>query len=111
VEVLNNGSAAIENITFSSDKPSGWTIDFSPEKVDTLDAIGSQTIEVDIKPPSKTIAGDYQITLTANGKQASDDIDIRVTVETPTIWGWVGVGIIIVVVAGVVFVFMRFSRR
>jgi uncharacterized membrane protein len=111
VEVLNNGSAAIDDITFSSSKPSGWTIEFSPDKIDSLGAMSSQTIEANIKPPAKTIAGDYQITLKANGKQISDDVDIRVTVKTPTIWGWVGVGIIVLVVAGLAFVFMRFSRR
>jgi uncharacterized membrane protein len=111
ITVENNGSAAIDNITLSSDKPSGWTIDFNPKEIDSVGAQSSQTIEVNIKPPAKTIAGDYEITLNAEGKQISDDIDIRVTVETPTIWGWVGVGIIIVVVAGVAFVFMRFSRR
>ena len=111
VVVTNTGSAAIDNITFSSSKPSGWTIDFNPTKIDSLNTDGSQTIEVNIKPPSKTIAGDYQITLKAEGKQIKDDINIRVTVETPTVWGWVGVGIIVLVVAGVAFVFMRFSRR
>jgi len=111
VVVANGGSATIDNITFSSIKPSGWTIEFSPDKIDSLDAGGSPTIEVNIKPPPKTIAGDYQITLKADGKQIMDDIDIRVTVETPTVWGWVGVGIIVLVFAGLAFIFMRFSRR
>jgi uncharacterized membrane protein len=111
VNLENTGSAAIDNITFSSDKPSGWTIDFTPKNIDSLNTGTSQTIDVNIKPPPKTIAGDYQITITASGKQIKDDMDIRVTVETPTIWGWVGVGIIVLVIAGVAFVFMRFSRR
>ncbi len=111
VVVTNTGSAAIDNITLSTQKPSGWTIEFSPEKVDSLAAGTSTTIDVNIKPPSKTIAGDYGFLLTANAKQVSDDINIRVTVETPTIWGWVGVIIILLVIAGVGFVFMRFSRR
>jgi uncharacterized membrane protein len=111
VVVGNGGSAAIDNITFSSSKPSGWTINFTPDKIDSLDAGGSKTIDVNIKPPPKTIAGDYQITLTANGKQTQNHIDIRVTVETPTVWGWVGVGIIVLVIAGLAFIFMRFSRR
>jgi uncharacterized membrane protein len=111
IEVINSGSAAINDITFSSNKPTGWTIEFSPEEIDSLAALNSQTVEVNIKPPAKTIAGDYQISLTAKGKQISDDIDIRVSVETPTIWGWLGVAIIVVVVAGLVYVFMRFSRR
>ena len=111
VEVNNNGSAAIDDITFSSSKPTGWTIEFSPNEIGSVAALDSQTVEVNIKPPAKTIAGDYQISLTAKGKQISDDIDIRVSVETPTVWGWVGVVIIVLVVAGLAFVFMRFSRR
>jgi len=111
VEVINNGSAAIDDITFSSSKPTGWTIEFSPSEVASIAALDSQTIEVNIKPPAKTIAGDYQISLTAKGKQISDDMDVRVSVETPTIWGWLGVAIIVLVVAGLVYIFMRFSRR
>ncbi len=111
IEVINGGSGAIEDITFSSNKPSGWTVEFSPDEIDTLAALDSQTIEVNIKPPAKTIAGDYQISLSAKGKQISEDIDIRVSVETPTIWGWLGVAIIVVVIAGLIYIFMRFSRR
>jgi uncharacterized membrane protein len=111
VVVANGGSVAIDNITFSSDKPSGWTIDFTSDKIDSLNAGSSQTIDVNIKPPAKTIAGDYEITLKADGKQTKGDIKIRVTVETPTVWGWVGVIIILLVIVGVGFVFMRFSRR
>ncbi len=112
VVVINTGSAAIDSITFSSEKPSGWTVELSPEKVDSLAAGASKTIDVNIKPPSKTIAGDYGFLLTASAKQGTTkDINIRVTVETPTIWGWVGVIIILLVIVGVGFVFMRFSRR
>jgi uncharacterized membrane protein len=111
VEVRNEGSAAIDNITFSSSKPTGWTIEFTPDKIDSLNADDSQTIEVNIKPPTKTIAGDYEITLKADATHTTDSTNIRVTVETPTIWGWVGVGIIVLVIAGLAFIFMRFSRR
>ncbi len=112
IEVGNLGSAAIENITFSSTKPSGWTIEFSPEKIESLPALDFQTVDINIKPPTETIAGDYRISVRASGNEASEEINfIRVTVETPTIWGWVGVGIIVLVVAGLAYVFMRFSRR
>jgi len=111
VEVQNKGTAAIDDIDFSTSKPSGWTVEFSPSDIDSIAAFDSQTVEVNIKPPAKTIAGDYLVSLTAKGQQISDDIDIRVTVETPTIWGWVGVAIIVLVIAGLVYIFMRFSRR
>jgi len=109
--VANTGTAAIDNITFSSYKPTGWTVEFTPEKIDSLAAGGGKTIDVNIKPGAKAIAGDYEVVLTANGRQGTDDITIRVTVETPTIWGWVGVGIIVLVIAGLAYVFTRFSRR
>jgi uncharacterized membrane protein len=109
--VENTGSAAIEDITFSSDKPKEWTVELSPQKIDSLAADSSQTVEVNIIPGAKAIAGDYEIKITANATQGSDYVSIRVTVETPTVWGWVGVAIIVLVIAGLAFVFMRFSRR
>ena len=112
IEVQNQGTDDIDNITFDSLKPTGWTIEFTPDKIDSLAAIDSQTIDVNIKPPTETIAGDYQITLRTSSEQVSkQEVDIRVTVETPTIWGWVGIAIIVLVVAGLAYVFMRFSRR
>ena len=98
-------------IKLSSSKPSGWSIEFTPEEIDDLSSGSIQTIDVNIKPDAKAIAGDYEITLTADATQTKEDIKIRVTVETPTILGWVGVGIIVIVIAGVAVIFMRFSRR
>ncbi|MFC1916157.1 NEW3 domain-containing protein [Chloroflexota bacterium] len=112
LQLGNLGTDTIDNINFSSDKPEGWTIDFKPEKVDSLKAIDSQTVDINIKPPPETIAGDYVITVRASGAQAtSPPLEIRVTVETPTVWGWVGVGIVVIVIVGLVVIFMRFSRR
>ncbi len=112
VELTNDGSAAIDDINLSSSKPEGWTIDFTPDEISSLAAGKSQTIDVNIKPPAKTIAGDYNISFQASGNQVSAErLQIRVTAETPTIWGWTGVGIILIVVAGLAFVIMRFSRR
>ena len=112
IKVRNLGTDVIDNIKFSSTKPDGWAMEFTPDKIDVLEAIDEQTVEVNIKPPPKTVAGDYMVSLRASGKQTSaDEMNIRVTVETPTIWGWVGVVIILIVVIGLAVIFMRFSRR
>jgi uncharacterized membrane protein len=112
VKVMNTGTAAIENINFSSDKPDGWEITPKPDKIDLLETLSEKAVDFNIKPPPKTVSGDYMITLTISGKQASADrMSIRVTVETPTIWGWVGVIIILIVVVGLIAIFMRFGRR
>ena len=109
--VENTGSSTLENISFSSDKPREWTIELSPQSINSLVVGGFQTIDVNIKPAPKAITGDYEIKITANAEQSTDYATIRVTVETPTVWGWVGVAIIVLVIAGLAFVFMRFSRR
>lgn len=112
VDLKNAGSAAVDDISFTSDKPEGWTVTFSPDKVSSLPSGNTQTVTVNIKPGAKAIAGDYVVTVRSNGKQANaDKMDIRVTVETPTIWGWTGIAIIVLVVAGLSFVILRFSRR
>lgn len=111
-ELLNQGTATLDDITFSSDKPEGWTIEFTPDEVSALAAGKTKTIDINIKPDAKAIAGDYSVSFRAASEQATAQrLEIRVTVETPTIWGWTGVGIIIIVIAGLGFILMRFSRR
>jgi uncharacterized membrane protein len=112
ITVTNMGTAPVTDINFSSSKPTDWEVTYQPEKIDTLEILDPRTVDVNIKPPNDTVAGDYMITLRVSGKQAyASSMDIRVTVVTPSIWGWVGVGIIVVVVAGLVVIFMRFGRR
>jgi uncharacterized membrane protein len=111
-ELMNEGSATIDDITFSSDKPEGWTIEFTPDEVSALAAGKTKTIDINIKPAAKAIAGDYSVAFRAASEQATaQKLEIRVTVETPTIWGWTGIGIIVIVIAGLALIIMRFSRR
>ncbi len=109
----NTGSAALENITFSSSKPEGWTITFNPEKITSLSGGQSQQdIGVIIKPPEgKTVAGDYMITLSAYNSNVSSSMQVRVTVQTSSIWGVVSIIIIVVVIAGLAVLFLRLGRR
>jgi len=112
ISVGNIGTDAIDDVKFTPRKPEAWIIEFDPDKIEVLEAFDEQTVNINIKPPAKTVAGDYMVYVRASGKQATaDEMGIRVTVETPTIWGWVGVAIILIVVIGVIVIFMRFSRR
>lgn len=112
ITVTNIGTAPVGNITFSSSKPSGWEITYQPEKIETLEILDPKTIDVNIKPPPDTVAGDYMISLSVSGKQAfAGSLQVRVTVATPSIWGWIGVAIIVIVVVGLVVIFMQFGRR
>jgi uncharacterized membrane protein len=114
IKVTDTGTSDVQNVTFTaSSKPDGWDVTFSPDKLDSLGVLTSQTVDVKIKPPSNTTSGDYMLTLQVSGKDVSNTIsmDIRVTVESSTIWGWVGVIIIVIVIAGLFVIFMRFGRR
>ena len=110
--LVNSGSSAIENITFSSTKPEGWSITFTPDKVESLEAGLTKEVDVVISSPRKTIAGDYEVKLYAESKEFSpDSLKLRVTVLAPPIWAWIGVAILLVVIAGVGVVFWRLGRR
>ena len=110
--VGNAGTAPIRNLNFVTKKPSDkWTVDFKPEKIDSLGPGEVRQIKMEILAPARTIAGDYMLTLTANSADANKSSDFRVTVSTPTIWGWIGFGIVGLVVIGLAVVFFRLGRR
>ena len=109
--LINTGTAAIEDITLSATAPEGWAITFDPETIDSLELDLEREIDVVIKPPKKTIAGDYLITLNADSERGVDSLELRVTVLTSTLWGWAGIGIAAGVIAGLVILFRRLGRR
>jgi uncharacterized membrane protein len=112
INLTNSGTASLDNITFTADKPEGWTINFNPQSVGSLSAGQKQQEDIVITPPEgKTIAGDYMITITASNPKVNSNMQVRVTVLTPSIWGWVAIIIIVVVIAGLAVLFMRLGRR
>lgn len=112
INVQNLGTAPINNIGLSSTGPEGWTVSFSPDKVDTLPSFDEKSVDVIIKPDARTVPGDYVISLSAAGTETLlQPVSVRVTVESASIWGWVGVGIIFAVVIGLILTFLRVSGR
>lgn len=107
----NDGTATAKNVKLSASEPSGWKLTFSPKKVDALPAGKRRVVKAFITPSPQAIAGDYMVTVSANGDGVSKSADYRVTVRTSTLWGIVGVLVIaaaLVVLVGAVF---RFGRR
>ena len=116
ISVTNTGTADLNNIVFSSTvrgAPSGWSVTFKPEKIDLLKLGDTRDVEVNIKPASKTIAGDYMVNISSapEAKNAYASAEMRVTVVTSPIWGWIGVGIVALVIVGLAVMFMRLGRR
>lgn len=109
--VSNKGSAPLQNITFLSAAPEGWSVEFKPDRLATLAPGEIREITVAIKPAGRAIAGDYSVSLAARGDQASSNMGLRVAVGTATAWGWVGLAIVLAIIAGMVSMFLRLGRR
>ena len=62
-------------------------------------------------PSNNAIAGDYMVSVRADGDGASDNADFRVTVTTSTIWGAAGLGVIGAAVIVLAMAVTRYGRR
>ncbi|MFI5227159.1 MAG: NEW3 domain-containing protein, partial [Candidatus Limnocylindrales bacterium] len=110
--LTNGGTAAVTNVKLGSTPPSGWTVTFEPATVASVDAGVTQNVVAHIVPSGDAVAGDYVVTMTANGDQSTSATeDIRFTVETSLVWAIVGIALIVAVFLGVWLVFRRYGRR
>jgi len=112
VQVRNNGTSAITNIRFSSDKPTGWVVEFKPVSLDFLGAGSSQTIDFNIVPGRGTGRGDYNLTILADANETRAAASTVLRIESGTsVWLWIGVAVGILVVAGFIIIYLRFGRK
>jgi uncharacterized membrane protein len=109
--VANSGSAPVTNVTMTASAPTNWKVEFDPATVASIPAGETANVTAHITPTSDAIAGDYSMTITSKGTEASADTDIRVRVETPQFWWIVGVVLIVGVFAGLYWVFRKYGRR
>ena len=111
VTVTNTGTAPVTAIMPSASAPTGWTVTFDPAAVPSIDPNAVQALTATITPSADAIAGDYELTITAKGAEATDNVTIRVRVETPQVWWIAGVLLIGAVFAGLYWVFRTYGRR
>ncbi|MEO8208528.1 MAG: NEW3 domain-containing protein [Chloroflexota bacterium] len=112
IVLTNTGTADITNVKLTGSAPGKWEVTFDQATVPTIPANQSVTVNAQVKPSGDAIAGDYNLTISANGEpSARDSLDIRYSVETSVLWGVVGVALIVAVAGGVWWVFQRYGRR
>ncbi len=118
--VSNTGRATLDTVTLSSTKPDGianenWAVKYDPAKIEDLQPGESQDVSVIITPPSKTIAGEYTVTLDIAGKpslsQEPPSLDIRVSVATTARWLIVGLAIVLGTVGALIYAFTAVRQR
>ena len=111
LSLANTGSAPVTGVAFSSSTPTGWKVEFTPADAASVAPGTPVPVTATITPSPDAIAGDYELTMSAKGTEASDDVTIRVRVETPQLWWIVGVVLIVLVFAGLYWVFRTYGRR
>jgi uncharacterized membrane protein len=109
--VNNSGTAPVTGVALSASTPTGWKVTFDPAALDSVDAGQTATVTAKIVPSADAIAGDYEMTVTAKGAEASDDVQLRIRIETPQLWWIAGIALIVLVFAGLAWVFRRYGRR
>ena len=109
--LTNKGDQAVESISFRGVKSDGWEVSFEPSTLDVLNTGQSEHITVNIKPPKKTIAGDYNVLLRSMSSNVSDQLSMRIRVKTDASWGWISGGIVAAIISVIVVVFRRLGRR
>ena len=107
----NNGSAPARDVKMTASPPPGWKVTFNPEKVDEIAPSGTSDVGVSMTPSTQAIAGDYMVSVHANGDGASDSANFRVTVRTSTLWGVTGLGVIGASALMLAFAVTRYGRR
>lgn len=107
----NTGSAPARDVTMSASPPSGWKVTFNPEKVAEIAPGASANVGVSMTPSQQAIAGDYMVSVSANGSGAADNANFRVTVRTSTLWGVTGLGVIGASALILAFAVTRYGRR
>jgi uncharacterized membrane protein len=109
--LTNTGTAPATKVKLATSPPRDWKVTFDPEIIPELAPGDKAQVSVNMTPSDKAIAGDYMVTVRANGDGTSDSAAFRVTVVTSTVWGIAGLGIIgasLAVFAGAV---TRYGRR
>lgn len=109
--VTNDGSAPLEQVTFSATPPNGWEVTFEPKTIERIAPGEKATVNARIQPSGDAVAGDYDVNLSAASAGTTESVAIRFAVETSGLFGFFGIAIIVLAVAGLLWVFRRYGRR
>jgi len=111
IVVSNTGTAPADNIKLSASAPSGWKVTFEPASIDRLVPGKDAEVQALITPSEKSLAGDYQTSISATSRGENASGQFRITVSTSTVWGIAGAGVIGAALLLMLGAVARFGRR
>jgi uncharacterized membrane protein len=109
--ITNTGTAPVTDVVLSASSPNEWKIEYDPATTATIAPDGFADVTARITPSGNAIAGDYTITFTAKGAEATDTAEMRFTVETSIVGAIIAGILILAVIGGLWWVFRRYGRR
>ena len=109
--VSNSGTKDLSGVTFNATPPTGWTVTFTPTKLDDVPAGQSAQVTATIKPAKDALVGDYAIGITASSGKDSANVALRYSVSTSHTWWIVGLVVILLALGAIYGVFRRLGRR
>lgn len=75
--IRNDGSRAIENVRFDSERPTGFVARFEPEQIAVLGVGQERRISVDVAAPEQASAGDFELRVKTEGYSAAQPLAIE----------------------------------
>jgi uncharacterized membrane protein len=112
LQVMNVGSETLNGIRFSAVAPDNWTVEFEPERVDTLIPGMSAVIAANITPAAGIENGGYDVSLMAQANETGAMTSVYLNVKGGiTSWVWVGLVLGVLAIGVFAFIFIRFGRR
>ncbi|MCD8165214.1 MAG: NEW3 domain-containing protein [Bacteroides sp.] len=109
--VRNSGSAELNDIQLSANKPVDWEVSFEPATVEKLTAGESTQVTAVVRASKKALPGDYVVRMDARNPEVTSNVEFRISVKTPLILGWMGILIILVVLGIIYGLFRKYGRR
>lgn len=87
--VKNEGSRALENVRFDSERPNGFGVAFDPAAIASVEVGQEKKVRVRVATPDRTEAGDYELRVktagfTATRPLAIDDKVFRLVIKQGT---------------------------
>ncbi len=107
----NNGGGPARGVKLEAIAPVGWKVAFSPAGFDELAPGEKATVSIAVTPTEKAIAGDYMVSVRAEGEGTSDIRELRITVMTSAVWGVVGLAAIASALLVMALAVLRYGRR
>jgi uncharacterized membrane protein len=109
--IRNTGTAPVTSVELTSTPPREWEVTFDTPTIETIAPDQTVNVTASITPSGNAIAGDYQLTVRADGEEADADTEIRFTVEAGVFGAVLGALLIAAALGGLFWVFRRYGRR